>query len=107
MSEEVTNRSVGWNQTLTMREWSAMRSGGEERPFRDSGWWEDTLEEMLEVEGGQGDHQQPQSRSQADGWGQEQTSTAFSDGARLKGQVSLQLYLHLGCQKYLSQIGCL
>lgn len=33
-----------------------MRSGGEGRPFWDSGWQEDTMEEMLEVKGGQGDH---------------------------------------------------
>lgn len=37
-------------------------SGGEERPSRDSGWREDMLEEILDVEGGQGDHQRTQSR---------------------------------------------
>lgn len=84
-----------------------MRSGGEGRPSRDSSWREDMLEETPEVEGGQGDHQRPQSRGHADGRGQEETSTTFSNGARREGQVSLQLYLHLGCQKYLSQIGCL
>lgn len=43
-------------KTLTMREWSVMRSGGEGRLSRDSGWQEDVLDEMLEVEGGQEDH---------------------------------------------------
>lgn len=34
-----------------------MRNGGEGRPSRDSGWQDDMLEEMLEVEGRQRGHQ--------------------------------------------------
>lgn len=62
-----------------MREWSAIRSVGEGRPSWDSGWWEDMLEEMLEVEGGQGYHQRLQSRGQADTRGQEQMRTVFQE----------------------------
>ena len=79
-------------------------------------WWRGKTHPGLRLAGGHvgrdggragGDHQRPQSRGQADRRGQEQTSTIFSDGARREGQLSLQLHLHLGCQKYLSQIGCL
>lgn len=82
-----------------------MRSGGEGRPSWDSNWQEDMLKEMLEVEGGQGDHQRLSGATQMDGVRNRQAPrSAIEPDA--KG-LSLQFYLGLGCQKYLSQIGCL